>query len=189
MKRVFIIHGWDGHPNEHWIPWLKRELEKRGFAVEAPQMPNTESPKIEKWVPFLAKLVGKPDKDTFFVGHSIGCQAVMRYLEKAKEPVGGVVFVAGWVTLKGLETPEEELVAKPWLETPIDFGKVKKSAGKIAAFFSDDDPFVPLDDAKVFRDKLGAEIVIEKKKGHYTMETKVREVPAVLEALLKMPIR
>ena len=28
MKRVFIIHGWDGYPEEGWFPWLKEELEK-----------------------------------------------------------------------------------------------------------------------------------------------------------------
>lgn len=186
MKRVFIIHGWGGHPNEHWSPWLKRELEKRGFSVETPQMPDTDNPSIEQWVPFLAKLVGKPDKETYFIGHSIGCQTIMRYLEKIKEPVGGVVFVAGWVKLKGLETPEEEHIAKPWLEAPIDFGKIKRAAKNFVAFFSDDDPFVPLDDTKVFKEKLGAKIIVEKNKGHYTMETKISEVPAVLQAILEI---
>jgi hypothetical protein len=27
-KRVFIIHGWEGYPEEGWFPWLKKELEK-----------------------------------------------------------------------------------------------------------------------------------------------------------------
>ena len=22
-KRAFIIHGWDGYPDEGWFPWLK----------------------------------------------------------------------------------------------------------------------------------------------------------------------
>ncbi len=189
MKRVFIIHGWSGHPNEHWSPWLKRELEERGFSVKTPQMPDTDHPHIVQWVPFLAKLVGKPDQDTYLVGHSIGCQTIMRYLQAINGAVGGVVFVAGFVTLKGLETPEEKLIAKPWLETPIDFNKVKKAAKHIVAFFSDDDPFVPLQDANVFKEKLGAEVIIEKKKGHYTMETRISEVPLVLDALLKMPSR
>jgi len=32
-KRVFLIHGWEGSPEEGWRPWLKKELEKRGFKV------------------------------------------------------------------------------------------------------------------------------------------------------------
>ena len=29
MQRVFIIHGWDGYPEEGWFPWLKKELEAK----------------------------------------------------------------------------------------------------------------------------------------------------------------
>ena len=28
-KRVFIIHGWGGKPDEHWLPWLEEELAKK----------------------------------------------------------------------------------------------------------------------------------------------------------------
>ena len=81
QKRVFIVHGWDGHPKEGWFPWLKQELEKHGFDVFVPQMPEPIMPKIEAWVSHLAGIVNKPDKNTCFVGHSIGCQAILRYLE------------------------------------------------------------------------------------------------------------
>ncbi|MDP3875283.1 MAG: alpha/beta hydrolase, partial [bacterium] len=67
MKRVFIVHGWDGHPEEGWFPWLKEELEKKGFEVSVPVMPNPAEPKIETWIPFLSQLVGTPDVNTFFV--------------------------------------------------------------------------------------------------------------------------
>jgi hypothetical protein len=104
MKRVFIIHGWGGKGGEGWQNWLKKELEKKGFEVFAPDMPDTENPKIETWVPFLSKLVGKCDEETFFVGHSIGCQTILRYLESLpeSEKAGGAVFVAGWLNLKDL---------------------------------------------------------------------------------------
>ena len=31
-------------------------------------------------------------------------------------------------------------IAKPWMETPIDFEKVRSHTGKVVAVFSDDDP-------------------------------------------------
>ena len=40
MKRVFIIHGWGGYPEEGWLPWLKKELEKNGFKVFVPAIKN-----------------------------------------------------------------------------------------------------------------------------------------------------
>jgi len=54
-KRVYIVHGWGGSPKNDWVPWAKKELEKSGFLVYTPKMPDTENPKINVWVPYLAK--------------------------------------------------------------------------------------------------------------------------------------
>jgi hypothetical protein len=169
-KRVFLAHRWGGTPNDDWYPWIKKELEFRGFEVIIPELPNTEFPLIEEWVPALEKVVGKADKDTYFIGHSIGCQAIMRYLETINVPVGGVLFVAGWLSLQELETQEEKDVAEPWLTTPIDFDKVKLMANKITALFTLDDPYVPISDAVIFREKLAARTITEKNRGHYNEE-------------------
>lgn len=72
MKRVFLIHGWEGYPEEGWRPWLRNELEKRRFKVFVPAMPDTENPKMDKWVPYLTNIVGVPDESCYFVGHSLG---------------------------------------------------------------------------------------------------------------------
>src|SRR3989338_6493172 len=90
-KRAFIIHGWDGYPDEGWFPWLKAELEKNGFQVHVPAMPESAEPKIETWVSHLSKAVGDVDENTYFVGHSIGCQTILRFLESlpADKKVGG----------------------------------------------------------------------------------------------------
>jgi uncharacterized protein len=184
-KRVFIIHRWSGSPAADWYPWLKVELEKRGFEVHVPEMPDADHPKIETWVPFLAKQIGKLDEDTFLVGHSVGCQTILRFLESAKEKVGGCVFVGGWLPLKNL-TADEKSVAKPWLETPINFEKVRKATKNSTAIFSDNDPYVPLNNMKLFEQNLGAKIVLESKKGHFTDEEGVKELPVVMNELLKL---
>ena len=48
-KRVFIVHGWDFNPKMNWYPWLKKELERKGFDVMVPEMPNTSEPEINAW--------------------------------------------------------------------------------------------------------------------------------------------
>ena len=58
-KRAFIIHGWDGYPDEGWFPWLKTDLEKNGFQVHIPAMPESAEPKIEACVSHLSKVVGE----------------------------------------------------------------------------------------------------------------------------------
>jgi predicted alpha/beta hydrolase family esterase len=184
VKRAIIVHGWSDTPEGSWFPWLKRKLEEKGMKVEVPAMPDTDIPKIDAWVKKLEETVGKPDKDTFLVGHSIGCQAIMRYLEKTNAKVGGILFVAGWFTLKDLGN-DEQIVAKPWLETKIDTDKVKNAA-KIIAIFCDDDPYVPISDAETFKKRLNAEIIMQTGKGHFSGDDGVTELPEALEAILTL---
>jgi len=170
MKKVYIVHGWTGNPNEGWFPWLKSELESKGFEVHSPSMPNTDAPEINAWVNHLSKIVGTPNEETYFLGHSIGCQTIMRYLANlpGDSKVGGTVFVAGFFNLISEMDEEDKEIAKPWLETPIDTDKVKKICPKTIAIFSDNDPDVPLSDSELFKEKLGSKIKIEHNKGHFT---------------------
>lgn len=190
MRRVFIVHGWDGHPQEGWFPWLKKELEERGFEVQVPQLPEAGSPRIFNWVPALAAAVRAPDTDTYFVGHSMGCQTIARYLETLPEgqQVGGAVFVAGFFKrLTGLEDDEDvRATDKHWLEAPLNFAKVHSHLLKSVAVFSDNDPYVPLDNQDDFRDKLGSEIVVEHDTGHFNEAAGILELPIVLQKLLEI---
>ena len=140
-KRVFIIHGWEGAPGKNWMPWLKTELEKKGYEVIVPTMPNADAPKIDAWVAHLSKVVGTPNEGVYFIGHSIGCQAILRYLEKLDQPVGGAVFVAGWFNLENLEDAESIKIADPWINTPIDISKVKKILPKSTLIISENDSY------------------------------------------------
>ena len=194
MKRAIIVHGWDGYPEEGWFPWLKTELEKNGFEVQVPQLPDPETPHIKAWVLKLSETAGTLDENTYLIGHSIGCPTIAHYLETLPEnvKVGGVVFVAGF--FKRLTGLEEEIkkhpfvadIAKEWLESPPNFEKVKSHMPKSVAIFSDNDPFVSLDNIDDFRDKLGSKIIIEEKMGHFSGSTGTTELPVVLKSVLEI---
>ncbi|MBI5357009.1 hypothetical protein HZB78_05395 [Candidatus Collierbacteria bacterium] len=49
-RRVFIIHGWGGNPENDWIPWVKSQISNKGFEVIVPKMPDTNNPRIEPWI-------------------------------------------------------------------------------------------------------------------------------------------
>ena len=82
MKKIIIVHGWDGRPDCGWFKWIAAELKKKEFKVIMPVMPDKETPVISKWIKHLDKVAGKIDEDTYFIGHSIGCQTIIRYLVK-----------------------------------------------------------------------------------------------------------
>lgn len=188
MKAVYIIHGWGGSPSEPMHTWLKKVLLVKSYNVIAPEMPDTEEPEINAWVSKLKEIVKNPDKDTIFVGHSIGCQTILRYLETLNPAVvvGGVVLIAPWLTLQNLESDEEWNIAKPWLETDISFTGVAKHVAKITAIFSDNDPVVPFENTELFKQKFGTENIIENNKGHFTEEDGVFELPSALKAILEI---
>ncbi len=190
MKKAFIIHGWAGNPDEGWFPWAKKELEQRGFEVYIPTMPDAygrEQPTIEGRLNVIQDVVGQPDEDTYFIGHSIGCQSIDRYLEtlSPETRIGGIVYVAGWLTLKGLDDYEEKdrQAALPWLETPIDFQKVRTICHKSVAIFTKDDPFVDVKNAEFYQEKLGSKVIILESGAHLNDESNTKELPQVIEAI------
>lgn len=86
-----------------------------------------------------------------------------------------------------IEEEGEEVVeiARPWMETPIDFEKVKMTSHKITAIFSDNDDFVPVSEEKFFTEKLGAKTIMEHEKGHFSPAENISELPSALEAILE----
>ena len=190
--RAFIIHGYQSYPEEAWLPWLKTELEKRDYTVALPAMPTPDHPVISEWIDFIAKLVGEPDENTIMIGHSMGCQAVIRYLETlgaVGKSVGTTVLVAGGFP-PGLTAAQADAilhgnkVLQPWFMTPVNPACVKKAAGKCTVILSDDDPYIDIAQAKAsFRANLDPEIIIETGKGHYNEDDKVTELPAALKAV------
>lgn len=179
---VVLVHRWDATPRSDWYPWLKTELRRRGLSVQVPAMPHPPAPRIEEWVGHLQRLL-HPDADTILVGHSIGCQAILRYLEglPAAIAVKGAVLVAGWFSLQNLESAEVEQIAKPWLETSIDFDDVKVRARTFTYFYSDNDAYVSTENADLFASRLGAATILVKGRGHFTADEGVTALPELLK--------
>jgi len=192
MKRVIIVHGWNGSKFAPMLHWLHTQLTSRGYEVHAPEIPGSEYPKIDIWVKTIAHVVGNLDRNTLFIGHSLGCQAILRTLQTFAfdENAGGMVFIAPWIKLKpGVvenEGAKSVAIARPWLKTPIDFTGIKRHTGPVVALFSDNDPYVGLDQEKFFKKELDAETIILPERGHFTIDDGVLKLPEALNAILEM---
>lgn len=175
QKRAFLIHGWGGHPLRGWHVWLHKQLEGKGFQVFSPFMPDSEHPKKEEWVNHLSKLVKTPTENDYFVGHSLGCITILRYLETlpADTKVAKSILVAPfWGDLN-----EPDL--KTFYESSLDWEKVKKMS-KYFCLFSDNDRWVSVENEKVFKEKLGAETLLLQNMGHFSSSEGCNEIPILL---------
>jgi predicted alpha/beta hydrolase family esterase len=179
MKRVFIIHGWNSNPEAGWKPWLAEQLKEKGFVVYAPTMPDSLNPLKGKWIKTIAENVLTPDENCFFVGHSLGCAAILRYLETIDKKVGGCVLVAGPSDSMGFP------FIKTFFETKFDWSKIKRNCGKFIVVHSNNDKTVPIAHAYVFKDNLSAELIIDH-KGHFTGTEGIHKADSIINAVIKI---
>ncbi len=185
MKRVIIVHCWEGTPVYCWYPCVKKELESAGFEVHVPEMPETELPKQSTWVPTLQELIGKPDEQLYLVGHSIGVATIFRYLETLPEniQIGGAVLVAGFTDNLGYDE-----IAN-YFEAPLNFEKIKSHVPQIVLIHSDNDPYVPLKYGEELEQKLDAELIVKPGMEHFSKAddgTLCTEFPDVIQAVKRL---
>lgn len=184
---LVLIHRWGATPESDWYPWLFSELLAQKIHLQIPAMPDTNHPSIESWVETIASITPKPTASTFYIGHSVGVQAIFRYLERLPEKVkvGGVLSVAGWYALQNLST-EEQRIAEPWLRTPIDYSSIRCHTHHIQALFSDTDSYVSLQNAELFQSTLDAFVTVVPNRGHFTQDEGIQSDQSILELVHKL---
>jgi len=175
-KRVFIIHGFQGHPEGGWKPWVKQELEERGFDVHVPHMPNPDSPKQEEWVQAIHDIVGEPGQSDVIIGHSLGTIATLRYLETMKpgQTVGKVILVAGFYEDLG------EVEIANFTDTPVNWEKIHAACPRFEVIHSDDDDSVPTRFAQRLANQLKVPIEMHQGYGHFSSGDGITELPLLL---------
>jgi leucyl-tRNA synthetase len=92
-SRFVLIHGFEGSAKENFFPSLKDELERRGFDVEAPELPDPAHPKEEAQVDYVLKNC-RFDEHTVIVAHSLGSIVALKLLMKLNRKISGLVLVA-----------------------------------------------------------------------------------------------
>lgn len=189
MKKIYLVHCWDGTSKDGWYPWLVEILSSKDIEVNLLDMPNTHTPIMKDWINYLDKNIDSLDSNTYFIGHSIGCQTILRYLEKKEiTKIGGILLVTPWLDLLpyAVNDSESYKIAYPWIHTSLNFEKIKQFTNNIHAIFSDNDYFVDINQSKEFENKLGTRNKIVHKKGHMSGEDGVNESYEILESIAEI---
>ncbi|MFY9461810.1 MAG: alpha/beta hydrolase [Candidatus Sungiibacteriota bacterium] len=182
MKKVFIIHGFEGSPNGGWRPWLMTELKKQEIYACALSMPTPENPVCEEWVGEISRQVERSIGDEIYlVGHSLGVPAILRYLESAQAK-----FISGAVLVSGPSEKTHNRKIDSFLDKNFDFEKIKSKCKAFSIIHGDNDPYVPLDNAKFLSQKLSGELIIVENGGHLNGSAGWFNLPQCLEQLKKM---
>jgi uncharacterized protein len=163
MKKIFIIHGWEGSPNSNWFQWLKKKIEDNNPSakVHILSMPNPMHPIPSQWVKHLSNSIGSPDENTYLIGHSLGVITILRYLESfLHEKIGGALLVAGFA--QSIHYQEID----SFTDKPIDFPRIRKNCDTFAIIDSRNDPYIPIARGDFLEKILHAKRVTLEKGGH-----------------------
>jgi predicted alpha/beta hydrolase family esterase len=187
MKNVLILHGTQATSKSNWCPWLKKELEEKGFRVWLPDLPNPNLPSLTGINKFIfANKDWEFNSDSIIVGHSSGAIAILAILSELSENVilDKCILVSYFTkdSTGGKWEPNARL-----FDYDFDFEKIKKHAKKFIIVHSDNDPYGPLEDVKKLAQKLGGELIIKKGQGHFNLEKgkQYHQFPFLLELIGK----
>ena len=175
--KVIVLHG-NGRstPNDNWIPYIKRELEQVGIECITPQMPDVPLCRSMYWLPKLKNEL-QADENTILVGHSTGALAAMRYAEQ--NTILGSVLIAAMHTDLGIE---RETISG-YFDNPWDWQAIRNNQQWVVQFASQDDPWIPIAEARFVQQKLNCQYHEYTDQGHFGGDYFKPEFPQLLDVI------
>jgi serine hydrolase len=177
LMRAVLIHGnGTSTSTDNWFPYLKRELSKLNIKVDAPQFPDTDLARSCYWLPFLEHEL-KADENTIIVGHSSGAIAAMRFAETHR--ILGSALIGAYYTDLGVLN--EKLSG--YFDTPWNWEAIKHNQKWIIQFAGANDPWIPINEAHVIRDRLQTDYYESPDQGHFGGDYFKETFPELLQAI------
>lgn len=189
MKNAIILHGkpskkeyydpeFPAGGNNHWLPWLQKQLIIRNIAAYTLEVPNSWKPHYPTWKKEFERFEITPK--TILVGHSCGGGFLIRWLSENRNiRVGKVVLVAPWLDPNREETTD-------FFDFTIDPG-LSDRVSSITIFNSDDDDASIQKSVKISHDKVKDMNYREfHNYGHFCLrDMKTEKFPELLDEILK----
>ncbi|MDP2918247.1 MAG: alpha/beta hydrolase [bacterium] len=163
---IFIFHGTEGYPEENWFPWLKQELEQKGYKVFIPQFPSPPvvPAKIAEWFDILKNYEQHINENSILIGHSLGGIFTLRILEKLNNPVKAAFFIGTPIGVRPILNFDRD---NSFSGFDFNWETIKKKAKNFVVFQSDTDPYVGLENGKELAKKLSVELSFVPNAGHF----------------------
>ncbi len=182
-KKVLLLHGTGGTAKDNWFPWLQAELEKLGATVYAQSLPQSDSPDFELW---LAAAREHGDADVI-VGHSLGAVLAQHLVAQARTKVKKLVLVApphrdmDWSPAAKVFSHDLIETLKRFMAVPIDHDKLAENVDAVSLYYSDNDPFVRVDDFERYPQTYARTML--RGKGHINASAGCTTLPELLDEL------
>lgn len=186
MKKAIILHGTLGSPEGNWFSWLKSELEARHIEVWLSQLPHAEQPSLREWADFVYdNCPFTIDEETLVIGHSSGAILALILAQESDKTIGAAVAVSVFYDNSLQWEPNSRL-----FDVDFNWPMIANRCHKLLFVHSDDDPYVPLEQAKHVAEQCDSEIVLIPEQGHFNLEKSesYKQFPALVELMARQSI-
>lgn len=173
MHCIFI-HSTGGNPEETFFPWTRAQLEAKGIRTSAPALPSSEWPDREGWKQAVLELI-MPEEQTVLIGRSLGGTLIPYVAEQV--PLLGAISLAAPSNHLGWENLMDFFSEEP------DYVRARANVQHFFHWYSDDDPYVPVEQGKELQALLGGEFRLFPGYSHF-YNTEFPELVATIEKLL-----
>ncbi len=184
MKRAVILHGTDSHPTHNWQPWIKEQLEARGYEVFAPELPGNNAPNRKTYDLFLRES-GWDFTDNLLIGHSSGATTVLNLLASDWLPrIKAAVLVGTFLNedlLYDVDWYNNQIFKNLFPSEGFDVNKIKQKVEHLYFIHGDEDPLCDYETAKSFSKQVGGLFISVHGAGHFSNPTK--ELPEIITTL------
>ncbi|EKE06030.1 MAG: hypothetical protein ACD_19C00114G0002 [uncultured bacterium] len=184
MKNALILHGTNFVPGQkehlgNWFPWLKTELEKIGYEVWLPELPEAWHPNLERYWNFLKGF--DFNNETIIIGHSSGATVVFGLLHKL--PVSKKVHLV--VSVSGFYKNESGWNCEGLFSEDYDWKKIKKQSENISIIWSPNDPYISQYQTDYLAKQLEVDPLIFPNRQHFSLEagSENKEFPELLDLI------
>lgn len=168
MKNYFIIHGSFGNSKEHYLPWLKKELQKNGdvYCLDFPIGVNIQC--YDSWAKVLNQYKDKINNDTIFIGRSIGPIFVIKYLLENNLKINKLFSVSGFNKYSVDGGDYDKVNESMFID---DLKEFKKYCNEITCVISENDPYVKLSALEEFANSIATKTINIKNGGHFNADS------------------
>ncbi len=149
-QNYFLIHGSFGSPFSNWIPYLRKNIENKGFEVYTPDLPTGVGKQNFKNWSFVMKAYVDANlihENTTIFAHSIAPVFVCKFLVEHHISVKRLVFICGFNQYFGIDEAYDEVNKTMYFDS---FKEIKKYCNDIICYYTDNDPYVPYDVEREF---------------------------------------
>lgn len=171
MKNYIIIPGSANTPYENWYQWAKEELEKQGFNVCVPYLPQGEFQNYKVWAKIITSYIksGVINKNTTIIAHDVACVFITRLLIETKTSIAGIIAISPFNIITGME---EDKLNKSFIVKNDKLKKIDRYVKFYHAIIADNDPYITEDVFNKFCEATGAKKHEVVGAGHFNGKVK-----------------